>query len=493
MEDLLREIESAQRIVAEIERQLSYHQLEQYQPYPKQREFHRAGGDHDVRERLLMAGNQLGKTWAAAFETAMHATGWYPPDWDGAIFQKPTTGWAASLTSQGTRDTVQRLLLGKPGNWGSGAIPKNRIVDVKKAVHGVADSVETIVITHIPVHDNPRYLSDGTSRITIKTYDQGRERWQGDTLNYVWFDEEPPWDIYSEGLTRTNATAGITYMTFTPLLGMSDVVKKFLIDKAPGCHVTHMTIEDALHYTPEQRLKIAAQYKPWERDARLKGIPMLGEGRVFPFEDDAISEPAIQIPSFWPRIAGIDFGYGHPTAVAWLAWDRDVDTVHVYDCYRVKEATPAVHSAAIRARGAWIPVAWPHDGENRDARSSGMTYAQQYRDLGVNMLRDKATHPPARGQKEGDGGNSLEAGVTMMYDRFQTGRLKIAKHLAPVFEEVRMYHRKDGLIVKELDDLLSAIRTGLMMLRKAKVKEDLSRRDLIPGFQSTVPGMGMLG
>ena len=41
------------------------------------------------------------------------------------------------------------------------------------------------------------------------------------------FDEEPPLDIYSEGLTRTNATGGITIVTFTPLVGMSDVVLRF--------------------------------------------------------------------------------------------------------------------------------------------------------------------------------------------------------------------------------------------------------------------------
>lgn len=36
---------------------------------------------------------------------------------------------------------------------------------------------------------------------------------------------------YSEGLTRTNATGGLTIVTFTPLLGMSDVVLRFLSDK----------------------------------------------------------------------------------------------------------------------------------------------------------------------------------------------------------------------------------------------------------------------
>ena len=62
----------------------------------------------------------------------------------------------------------------------------------------------------------------------FKSYDQGREKWQGETLDFVWFDEEPPQDVYIEGLTRTNATRGMTYLTFTPLKGISDVVHSFI-------------------------------------------------------------------------------------------------------------------------------------------------------------------------------------------------------------------------------------------------------------------------
>ena len=482
-------IESAEEAAAlrqlrEIDKQLSYLQLATYKPYPKQLEFHSAGADPGVRERLLIAGNQLGKTWSASFEVAMHATGLYPRWWPGVRFLKPTTGWAASVTSQGTRDTVQRTLLGAPGNWGTGSIPKASIIDVKKATHGVADSVEVITVRHSP--------TDGVSRIVLKTYDQGRERWMGDTLNWIWFDEECDEDIYTEGLTRTNATGGIAFMTFTPLKGMSDVVKRFLVKKAEGTHVTTMTIDDAGHYTPEQRERIVEAYPPHERDARAKGIPFLGSGRIFPFEDELIAEPALQIPDFWPRICGMDFGYGHPTAAVWMAHDRDADIVHIYDCYRRKEATPVVHAAAIVARGKHIPVAWPHDGDNRDSRGSGITLAQQYRELGANMLKTRATHAPSKGQKEGDGGVSLEAGLMEMFDRFQTGRLKVAKHLNDFFEEFHMYHRKDGLVVKEGDDVLSAARIGLMMLRKAEVKQR-PREILAPRFQSTVSGMGMLG
>jgi phage terminase large subunit-like protein len=73
-----------------------------------------------------------------------------------------------------------------------------------------------------------RHVTGGNSTLGFKSYDQGRERWQGETLDFVWFDEEPPLDVYMEGLTRTNATGGMVYMTFTPLLGMSDVVMMFL-------------------------------------------------------------------------------------------------------------------------------------------------------------------------------------------------------------------------------------------------------------------------
>ena len=469
-------------LATEVSKKLAENKLADYLPYKKQVEFHNAGADEGVRERLLMAGNQLGKTVAGSFEAAMHLTGIYPEWWDGIRFTEPTSAWAASLTSQGTRDTVQRLLLGKPGEWGTGAIPKALIVDIKRASHGVADSVETVTVKHI---------TGGTSRITLKSYDQGRERWQGETLNFVWFDEEPPIDIYIEGLTRTNATQGIVWLTFTPLLGMSDVVKRFLIEKMEGTHVTTMTIEDAEHYTPEQRRAIIATYPLHERDARAKGIPTLGSGKIFPIAEEDLRELPVTIPNHWPRIAGIDFGWDHPTAAVWIAWDRDTDTVHVYDCYRKSESTPIIHGATMKAKGAWIPVAWPHDGMQHD-KGSGIALAQQYRDLGVLMLKDKATHPPAKGEPEGSGGNGVEAGLMDMLDRMQTGRLKVAKHLNDWWEEFRLYHRENGKVVKEGDDLMSATRYALMMLRHAKVQAK-PQNSRISAFQPSIPVAGMLG
>lgn len=475
-------------LLQDIDRRGRENQLEAYKPYPKQLEFHAAGGPLHIRERLLKAGNQLGKTFSAGAEHAMHLTGRYPDWWRGATFDEPVTGWAASETSQSTRDTVQRILLGPVGDWGTGAIPKDALAGPpKRAASAVADTVETILVKHGGGGD----IQAGTSRVTIKTYDQGRARWQGETLDFVWFDEEPPEDIYFEGLTRTNARHGIVTLTFTPLKGMSNVVRRFLQEKPAGSVVVNMTINDAGHYTPEQRKALIAQYPPHEREARVNGTPTLGSGRIFQLADDVVAESQVQLQPHWPRICGIDFGWDHPTAAVWMAWDRDTDTVHVYDCYRVKEATPLIHAAAIKVRGEWIPVAWPHDGLQHD-KGSGEALAEQYRKHGLLMLADKATNAPTKGEAEGTGGNGVEAGLMDMLDRMQTGRLRVAKHLNDWFEEFRLYHRDNGKIVKEGDDLMSATRYALMMLRHAKVPKAVPVRRLNIN-RSGDAGMGALG
>ena len=445
---LLRILETEQRERARNNR------LKFYRPYAKQRDFHAAG--RAFRERLLMAGNQVGKTLSAAAETAIHATGRYPDWWEGRVFEKPVNAWVSGVTGESTRDNPQRWLYGPTGEPGTGMIPKEAIVD-KSMSRGLADALDTMTVTHGGGGD----VQTGRSQIGFKTYVQGREKWQGPTLDFVWFDEEPPADIYSEGLTRTNVGVSPVFMTFTPLLGMSDVVKKFLIDRVPGTHVTQMTIEDALHYSPEERAAIIASYPAHERDARSKGIPTMGSGRVFPIDEEAIRIDAFEIPNHWPQIAAVDFGWDHPSAGARLAWDRDSDILYVIACHRAREQTPLMFAAAVKPWGLWIPWAWPHDGLQHD-KGSGEQLAAQYRTHGLKMLAERATFE--------DGTNGVEAGITEMLDRMQTGRLRVFSHLNDWFEEFRLYHRKNGLIVKENDDLMSATRYAMMMRRAAVVR-----------------------
>jgi hypothetical protein len=230
-----------------------------------------------------------------------------------------------------------------------------------------------------------------------------------------------------------------------------------------------MTIDDAEHYTPEQRASIIASYPKHEREARVKGIPTLGSGRVFPVPDEDITVEAFSIPKDWVQIVGVDFGYDHPFGAARCAWDRDNDAWYVTACYRERESTPVIHAAAIKPWGEWIPCSWPHDGLQHD-KGSGDALAKQYREQGLNMLPERATFE--------DGGNGVEAGVIEMLDMMQTGRFKVFSHLKEWFDEFRLYHRKDGKIVKERDDLLSATRYALMMKRFAETEP--SSRERVP-------------
>ena len=452
------------RLLEEKERRRLTNKLRFYNPYAKQIDFHDAG--HDYSERLFMAGNQLGKTIAGGAEWAMHLTGRYPNWWQGAEFTKPPLLWAGSVTGESTRDNPQRILVGPPSKeeeWGTGFIPLDCIKDRSRAM-GVPNLLDSVVVRWGGGGD----VQAGESVLALKAYEKGREKWQGPTVDGVWYDEEPPESIYSEGLTRTNngQRGQFSIMTFTPLLGMSTVVLRFINPVSGDIgtksrHVTSMTIDDAEHYTPEEREKIVASYPAHEREARAKGIPTLGSGRIFPVPEESIVVEPFQIPKHWVQIGGLDFGWDHPTAAARLAWDRDTDIIYVTSEYRESQQTPIIHAASIKPWGDWLPWAWPHDGLNDTA--VGENLAKQYRDQGLNMLKDRATFE--------DGGNSVEAGIMDMLDRMKTGRFKVFRTCPLWFEEFRMYHRKDGKIVKLRDDLISASRYALMMKRHAETAQ----------------------
>jgi hypothetical protein len=147
------------------------------------------------------------------------------------------------------------------------------------------------------------------------------------------------------------------------------------------------------------------------------------------------------------------------------------ETVHAARCepeYRLREATPIVHAAALRPWGARLPWAWPRDGRRETLEGAGVALANQYRAQGLDMLYEHAQFE--------DGSVSVEAGLMDMLQRMESGRFKVLKHLNDWWEEFRLYHRKDGKVVKEGDDLMSATRYGTMMLRFAGVLAPRAKR-----------------
>jgi phage terminase large subunit-like protein len=451
-QELLKTLEQQARVKRE-------NRLRSFMPYAKQKLFMALGATH--RERMLSAATQGGKSTIGAVEMAYHLTGDYPAWFEGRRFDQPVTAWTAGESAQSVRMIQQTKLLGTPGvaeALGTGFLPKSAVLKTS-ASHGVADSIDSVLVRH---------ASGGISSLAFLSYEKKREKFQGASCHVIWLDEECPMDIYSECLGRITATQGILYLTATPLSGMTDVIMRFFNEPSPDRALVQMDITEAEHIPPEEREKIIAGYLPHEREARSTGRPMLGAGKIFLTPEDEITIEPFEIPPHFFLIWGCDFGTRHPAAFVLLAHDRDLDIVYVVRTLRMSDALFMDHAQAVirSLGGTWareIPVAWPQDGTiRREFEGELQPIAQIYKHHGLKML---STHA-----KEKDGSMALtEAGVQRLAERFATGKLKVFNTCPEFFEEYRMYHRDtDGKIVKVNDDVLSALRTGVTMLRSAR-------------------------
>lgn len=453
------------------QQQIAGNKITTYKPYQWQMEFHAAGTDNP--ERMLMAANRVGKTVSAACEVSFHLTGDYPDWWTGKRFDKPTLVWTGSPTNETSKDIVQNELVGSLGeSLGTGWVPRAKIYGKPSTRQaGVKNVIDSFQVRH---------RSGGLSTCVLKTYEQGWQKWQGTAPHVVWLDEEPDdYKIFSEAQTRILTSHGIVFVTFTPLLGQTELVDHFM-KGGDGIYIRGASWDDAPHLSKADKDRLASSYRDHEREARTKGIPMMGEGAVFPVSDERIKVDPFRIPDHWARLKGCDFGIDHPAAGVEIAWDRDADVIYVIDCYRKKDETAAYHAAWFNKANKWVPVAWPHDGMNRE-KSGGKTLADHYRSHNVNMLSKSARYPRAPGEEKDKGGpQPVEPIVDEMLERMGTGRLKVFANLSDWFEEKRSYHRKDGKIVDVRDDLLKATFYSVMMKRYAVAPGSYAARSNAP-------------
>ena len=432
-----------------------YNQHLYFVPYPKQKLFFDLGSTY--RERLFQAGNRVGKSYGGAFEASCHATGLYPDWWLGKKFEHPTMGWVASPTGLLSRDVAQTHLCGKPNieaALGTGMLPRDRIIG-KTLGHGVTGAFDTVQVRHAT-----NGVEDGISIIGFKSYEQGRDKFQGEELDWGWADEAPgDMDLYSEFLTRINLN-GILWITATPY-DKKAIADRFAKTDPLRARVT-MSYREIPGLTAEDIAKKKAGYLPHEIDARMEGNVLMGAGRVFAgIDEEMIKEPYLTyIPRHWFALWGLDFGIGHPFGAVLILWDKDQDVIHVHRTVRMADKQPINHARAIKTYGGDVPCAWPQDGTQRE-KGSGSPLASLYKKEGLWMLGQHAQFA--------EGGYSTEAGIAEMYQRMSTGRFKVGADLAEWWEEFRYYSRdKDAQIIKRDDDLMSATRVAVMDRRHSR-------------------------
>jgi len=478
---------------------IKYNKLEYYDPYPFQVEFHNDSEDR----RALRAGNQIGKTISGCAQDAFDLTGKYPDWYEGIRYDRPVTLVCGGINNDKTRDLLQKALLGDPvekeTSLGTGWIPKDCLSSKKLSLkRGVTDAY-----IHAKIKHYTNGVHDGFSTLTFASYESGKMAWMGDTIDIYHLDEEPPMDILGQAGRGCIASLGQIRLTWTPENGVTEVVSK--VEKewsmhtaewkdAAGEEFSYEIDGETIEFTPIKTIngrsghitrktleQSEKDFPAYQMKMRMKGEPVLGSGLVFEYDEETIkcSPLGEGIPESWPRVAAVDFGgiskKAHPSAVVYIAYDKDNDTAYVYDCFRLYSAEIADVAARMISRPSWIPVMFPHDG-NKEV-PGGSTVAKEYERYEVNMFHTHFTNPPKEGEKEGSGGIRIEPGIISMSNRVKDRRIKVYSNLPEWFDEYRQYHLKDGKIVDREDDLMAATRIAIQSLRHAVTEEEVSDLD----------------
>ncbi len=298
-----------QKIYNEINLRFTKNKLLRYNTgkkvHKKQLAFHKC----KKRNRWVFGGNRSGKTECGAVESIYLARGNHPYKTN----KKNVEGWVVSLSTQVQRDVAQRKILYYLNpDW---------ILDIVM-LSGRKDYAENGVIDYIKIKN----VFGGISKIGFKSCDQGREKFQGTSLDFVWFDEEPPKEIYQECRMRVLDKCGEIFGTMTPLKGLSWVYNEIYLNEFNNEEVWYEQIEwaDNPFLNAEELKLIESSLSPEELESRKYGRFMGCDGLVYKEFDENVNviDPFL-VPHEWYDKIAIDPGLNNPLSAHWYAVDFD--------------------------------------------------------------------------------------------------------------------------------------------------------------------------
>ncbi len=421
--------------------------------HKKQMEFHKC----PKRNRWVFGGNRSGKTECGAVETIWWARGNHPYREN----QANTIGWVVSLSYEVQRDVAQAKILHYLNpDW---------IEDIVM-MSGRKGAPEYGIIDHIVIKN----VFGGLSKIGFKSCDQGREKFQGTSLDYVWFDEEPPYDIYEECIMRVLDRRGEVWGTMTPLKGLTWVYEEIYLNKSNNPEVWHIHIEWADNpFLNKKEVELLTKTLSSDSvDSRRFGNFSADSGLVYPEFDSNlhIVEP-FSVPSEWQDNIAIDPGLNNPLACLFFAVDYDGNIYVVGEHY---EAGRDIEYHTEKIFALADKLNWHRDSKGRlsaliDSASKQHTLA--YSKSVAELFYEKGIVVNPNVNKD------MFSGIARVkeYLKARPQKLFIFKNCVNLIRELKSYWWSNGDNPKKVDDhTLDALRYYIMTkpsLNEAKFKE----------------------
>ncbi|MBO4323658.1 MAG: terminase family protein [Clostridia bacterium] len=405
----------------------------------KQLEFHKC----QKRNRWVFGGNRCGKTECGAVESIYMARGIHPYREN----RKDVFGWVVSLSREVQRDVAQKKILHY--------LPKEWIADVIMS-SGRKDDPESGIVDQIKIKN----VFGGFSVIGFKSCDQGREKFQGSSLDFVWFDEEPPEDIYRECKMRVFDKEGDIFGTMTPLKGLTFIYDEIYLNRAQSKEVWCEFVEwadnpflsskeiDALTSTMSEDELVSRRY------GQFKSL----YGPVYPeFDENVHVIDEFPLPPEWQATLSIDPGLNNPLSCHWYAVDYD-DIVYVVAEHFLAGKDVGYHAEAIKKISE--ELGWKKDAKGRicsliDSAANQKTLASSK--SVTELFCEHGILVDPRVDKD------LFAGIARVKEYLKEKKLYIFRNCVNLIRELKNYRWSSGDIPKKTDDhALDELRYFLM-------------------------------
>ena len=445
---------------------MRYNQLKYFRPFEHQRKFFET---YQHPRRGILAANRIGKTVSTCYETAMHLTGLYPDWWLGYRYDHPITAMVAGEGWSQVAMVLQNELLGTQDvkireQLGTGAIPKTCIIaDTMRNDGANCMGVEILHVT------------GGKSYLLFANYTQEVRQMQGFKLNLAVFDEQPPDDFFSEIVTRTATTQGKILCSFTPLKGLNGLVSKFW-NKEAGYDFIRVAWDDVPEYDPwgeafllaETRRQLERDYLPHEREARIAGKPVMGQGAVFQIR----SWPTYKTGDFnfrelpnIHRVIALDLGLVNDrTVISLMYWDpyeREA-WLHRQICVAgIEEANPTNYiNHLMRPEVFGTPIVLPPDGGTQGRYTmSALSIRELFEQYELNVWERPIMNPP---DAQGRTTNHKAYGINVMRQMLEAGTFHVNENCVDFLKEAQNYYVDPQGRFSDPDDTIDSARYALL-------------------------------